>query len=115
MQSIILSLASRYALSTAEVIQEIESELPIRLFRKEELEYKKMRNIKRSLSYVFVVILTMLFIGCSSKTTQPLEQIGDSFKFEKITRIKKNILTVENYNEVMRKVFKLSEFMKNEL
>lgn len=44
-----------------------------------------MRNIKRSLSYVFVVILTMLFIGCSSKTTQPLEQIGDSFKFEKIT------------------------------
>lgn len=44
-----------------------------------------MRNIKRSLSYLFVAVFAMLFVGCSSKTTQPLEPIGDSFKFEKIT------------------------------
>lgn len=44
-----------------------------------------MKNIKRSLSYLFVVVFAMLFVGCSSKTTQPLEPIGDSFKFEKIT------------------------------
>jgi len=44
-----------------------------------------MKNIKRSLSYVFVAVLAMLFVGCSSKNTQPLEPIGNNFKFEKIT------------------------------
>lgn len=50
-----------------------------------KIKGKEMRNIKRSLSYLFVAVFAMLFVGCSSKTTQPLEPIGDSVKFEKIT------------------------------
>lgn len=32
-----------------------------------------MKNLKRSLSYVFVVVLTMLFVGCSSKSIYTVE------------------------------------------
>jgi len=41
-------------------------------------------NIKRSLGYVVVAFLVAFFIGCGQKSTEPLEPIGNKFKFEKI-------------------------------
>jgi len=41
-------------------------------------------NIKRSLGYVVVAFLAAFFIGCGQKSTEPLEPIGNKFKFEKI-------------------------------
>lgn len=44
-----------------------------------------MKNLKRSLGYIVVAFLVIFFVGCSQKSTEPLEPIGDQFKFEKIT------------------------------
>lgn len=44
-----------------------------------------MRNIKRSLSYVFVVILAMLFVGCgSSQPSAPEIFVSKQLKIDKI-------------------------------
>lgn len=44
-----------------------------------------MKNIRKSLSYVVVALLVTFFVGCSQKSTEPLEPISYNFKFEKIT------------------------------
>ena len=43
-----------------------------------------MRSIRKSLIYVVVAFLVTVFIGCSQKSTEQLEPIGNKFKFEKI-------------------------------
>jgi len=57
----------------------------MKLYIKKLVKGKNMINIKRGLSYIVVAFLVTLFVGCGQKVTEPLEPIGNKFKFEKIT------------------------------
>ncbi|RBQ30635.1 hypothetical protein CRU92_11480 [Arcobacter sp. FW59] len=44
-----------------------------------------MKSIGKILNYVVVAFLVTFFVGCSQKSSEILEPIGNSFKFDKIT------------------------------